>query len=133
GDGNVDWNGEITPGPREIGFDYHFLIPATGDRVPCVYVEQGRVVGLDPEDSIRVSYDQRIDSRPSGKEAPERLKQQLTHGHDQTIVNGISRIGWMTGGTAALWRDEDMADKITSKAVDFLESHRDEPFFLFFS
>lgn len=133
GAGNLDWNGEITPGPRELGFDYHYLIPATGDRVPCVYVEQGRVVGLDPSDPIRVDYSERIDNRPSGREAPGELKQQLTHGHDQTIVNGLSRIGWMTGGTAALWKDEEMADTITTKAVSFLEAHRDERFFLYFA
>lgn len=138
GTGDLDWNGEITPGPREIGFDYHFLIPATGDRVPCVYVEQGKVVGHDPSDPIRVSYKERIDDRPSGQEAPDQLKLQLTHGHDQTIVNGISRIGWMTGGTAALWKDEEMADVITAKAIEFLESQQGESqsserFFLFFS
>ncbi|HUV64922.1 MAG TPA: sulfatase-like hydrolase/transferase, partial [Sedimentisphaerales bacterium] len=53
--GELDWNGEIRPGPLEIGFDYCFLIPATGDRVPCVYVENRRVVGLDPKDPIQVS------------------------------------------------------------------------------
>ena len=53
--GNLDWNGEIAPTPLEIGFDYCFLIPATGDRVPCVYVEDDRVVNLDPEDIIEVS------------------------------------------------------------------------------
>ena len=52
----IDWNGEIKPGPLEVGFDYSFIIPATGDRVPCVYVENHRVVGLDPNDPIRVSY-----------------------------------------------------------------------------
>jgi arylsulfatase A-like enzyme len=36
GAGAVDWNTEIKPGPREIGFDYSFIMPATGDRVPCV-------------------------------------------------------------------------------------------------
>ena len=44
----LDWNRDIKPGPLDIGFDYCFLIPATGDRVPCVYVENRRVVGLDP-------------------------------------------------------------------------------------
>lgn len=47
GDGAVDWNQAIKPGPAEIGFDYSFLIPATGDRVPTVYVENQRVAGLD--------------------------------------------------------------------------------------
>ena len=29
-----DWNGELNPGPGEIGFDYNFLLPTTNDRVP---------------------------------------------------------------------------------------------------
>lgn len=133
GDGKLDWNGPIKPGPREIGFDYCFLIPATGDRVPCVYVENDRVVGLDPQDPIRVSYGQPISDEPTGRANPGLLKMKLTHGHDNTIVNGVSRIGFMTGGRAARWVDEDMADVITQKAVAFVKSHQHKPFFLFFS
>ena len=40
---SVDWNGDIKPGPLEVGFDYAYYYPATGDRVPCVYIEN---VGL---------------------------------------------------------------------------------------
>ena len=58
---------------------------------------------------------------------------QPSHGHDQTIVNGISRIGYMTGGRAALWKDEDMADVFTSKAVSFIEANKDRAFFLYFA
>jgi arylsulfatase A-like enzyme len=133
GEGDVDWNSLVAPGPNEIGFDYHFLIPATGDRVPCVYLEQGRVVGLDPDDPIEVSYQKRLGTEPTGKEKPELLKQMWSHGHNATIVNGISRIGFMTGGKSARWVDEDMADTITNKAVAFLEQNKDKPFFLFFS
>jgi arylsulfatase A-like enzyme len=133
GAGNLDWNGDIAPGPLDLGFDYNFLIPATGDRVPCVYVENRRVVGLDPNDPIRVSFRERIGDDPIGAEHPELLKLKYSHGHDRTIVNGISRIGYMSGGKAARWVDEDMADVITQKAVAFVEKHRAEPFFLFFS
>lgn len=133
GQENIDWNQTVRPGPAEIGFNYHFLIPATGDRVPCVYVEQGRVVDLDPADPIQVSYGKRIDDTPSGEERPDLLKQKLTHGHNQTIVNGISRIGWMTGGQQARWIDEDMADVLTSKATGFIEQHQHQPFFLYLS
>ena len=48
----ADWNGEIQPGPLEVGFDYSFIIAATGDRVPCVFIENHRVVGLLPGDPI---------------------------------------------------------------------------------
>ena len=133
GSGKLDWNTEIKPGPREIGFDYSFLIPATGDRVPCVYVENQRVVGLDPQDPIRVSYGTPIGDEPTGRDHPEQLKMKLSRGHDNTIVNGISRIGYMTGGKSARWVDEDMADVITRKATAFMERSKDKPFFLYFA
>ena len=134
GRGTTDYNGPIAPGPREVGFDRSFIIPATGDRVPCVYVEDGRVVGYDPADPIRVSYGMPVGDEPTGARNPELLTLRPSHGHDNTIINGISRIGFMSGGKAARWNDEAMADTITDRAVAFLESHKDkQPFFLFFS
>jgi len=133
GRGNIDFNGEIVPGPLEIGFDYFFGMPATGDRVPCVYVENRRVVNLDPRDPIAVSYAKPVGGEPTGKTHPEMLRQGLTAGHDGTIVNGISRIGWMSGGKTARWVDEDMADTYVKKAVAFMEKHKEEPFFLYFA
>lgn len=133
GAGDLDWNQDIHPGPLDIGFDYSFLLPATGDRVPCVFVENRRVVGLDPADPIQVSYEKPIGKDPTGKDHPELLKMLPSHGHDMTIVNGISRIGYMSGGKAARWIDENIADTITGKAVSFIEKHRDRPFFLYFA
>lgn len=133
GTGDLDWNGEIKPGPLDVGFDYNFIIPATGDRVPCVFVENRRVVGADPKDPIRVDYANPIAGEPSGREHPELLKMHPSHGHDQAIVNGISRIGYMSGGKAARWIDEDIADVITAKAVAFIEQNRSRPFFLYFA
>src|SRR5581483_1570080 len=74
GSGQIDWNGEIRPGAQDIGFDYSFLIPATGDRVPCVFVENRRVVNLDPTDPIRVSYSAPFPGELTGKDHPELLK-----------------------------------------------------------
>ena len=87
--GHVDWNAEIRPGPLEVGFDYSFIIPATGDRVPCVFVENHRVVNLDPKDPIRVNYDHPIGDEPTGKKNPEMLRMHPSHGHDMAIVNGV--------------------------------------------
>ena len=133
GAGGVDWNGEIKPGPLEVGFDYCFIIPATGDRVPCVYVENRRVVGLDPKDPIKVSYKDQVGTEPTGRGRPDLLKLKPSHGHDQTIVNGVSRIGYMSGGKAARWVDEDIAKTITAKAVSFIERNRTKPFYLYFA
>jgi arylsulfatase A-like enzyme len=133
GEGGPDWNGFITPGPQDIGFDYSFLIPATGDRVPCVYTENGRVFGLDPADPIIVNYKEKVGNEPTGLENPELLKMHPSHGHNNTIINGISRIGFMTGGNSARWVDEYMADAISQKALDFIEKNKEMPFFLYYS
>jgi len=129
----INWNEEIKPGPLEVGFDYSFIIPATGDRVPCVFVENHRVANLDPNDPITVSYKEKVGDEPTGKEHPELLKQKLHHGHDMTIINGISRIGFMSGGKSARWIDENIADTITGKAIRFIEENKDKPFFLYFA
>jgi arylsulfatase A-like enzyme len=131
--GGPDWNAEIKPGPNDVGFDYSFIMAATGDRVPTVYIENRRVAGLDPADPIRIRYGEPIGDWPTGRGNPELLKVRPSHGHDQTITNGISRIGYMTGGKAALWKDEDMADVFTRRAVEFIEQHKERPFFLYFA
>lgn len=133
GNGNLDWNQDIKPGPLEVGFDSAFLMPATGDRVPCVYVKDRRVLGLDPSDPIRVDYTKPIGDEPTGKKNPELLKVHPSHGHDMAIVNGVSRIGYMTGGKSALWIDEDMAQRFVDAAGEFIEENRTTPFFLYFA
>lgn len=133
GDGHVNWNEAVKPGPNEIGFDYSFLIPATGDRVPTVYLENHHVVGQDPDDPIQVSYSEKIGDRPTGLSHPELLRMEADSQHSATIVNGISRIGYMAGGEEALWRDEDFPDLLTRKAKAFMKEHKDTPFFLYFS
>ncbi len=108
----TDYNTEIRPGPLDIGFDYAWLLPATGDRTPCVWVENRRVVNLDPADPIQLDY-------------------TVQRGEPRSFVNGIPRIGSQTGGQAALWKDDENADVIAAKGVAFIERHRDRPFFLY--
>ncbi|OUO50451.1 arylsulfatase [Parabacteroides sp. An277] len=132
--GTQDWNGEVTPGPRDLGFDYSYLMAATGDRVPCVWMENQRVANYDPSAPIEVSYEKPFPGEPLGKDHPEmltKLKPSPNHGHDQAIVNGISRIGYMKGGGKALWEDEHIADSIAAHAVGFIDAHKDAPFFLY--
>lgn len=131
GKGGPDWNGEIKPGPNQVGFDFSYIMAATGDRVPCVYVENGRVVNLDPADPIKVSYKEPFSGLPTGVSHRSELKLDWDYGHNNAVVNGIGRIGYMSGGTKALWKDEDMADVFTSQAVRFIKESKDQPFFLF--
>lgn len=133
GNGTPDWNGTLKPGPLELGFNYSFIIPATLDRVPTVYVEGHKVANLDPADPIRVDYKNKIGDWPTGLERPDLLKFGADTQHSNTITDGISRIGYMTGGRAALWKDEDMAAVLIQKVDDFISDNRTNPFFLFFS
>ena len=133
GDGNLDWNGDVKPGPLEVGFDYSFLLPATGDRVPTVYLDGHNVVGLDKSDPITVSYVEKVGDRPTGYDNPELLRFSTDDFHDKTIIHGVSRIGYMDGGESALWVDEDFPEVFTDKAVGFIRDNKDRPFFLFHS
>ncbi len=130
-----EWNGELKPGPNETGFDYSFIFPATADRVPTVFVENHQVIALDPADPIEVDYNKKIGNEPTGKENPELLKMKSSpgQGHDNTIVNGIGRIGFMTGGKTARWTDEELSTTFLAKTLEYIESKRKQPFFLLFN
>lgn len=128
-----DWNGQLKPGPLEIGFDTCFLLPTTNDRVPQVYVHDHKVPNLDPADPLWVGKKKPSPDHPTGLTHRDTLKMDWSHGHNSTIHNGISRIGFYTGGHAARFRDEDLADKWVEKSVEFIEANKDDPFFLFFA
>lgn len=130
-----NWNGELKPGPNETGFDYSFIFPATADRVPTVFLENHRIVALDPADPIQVDYKNKVGNDPTGIENPELLKMKSSpgQGHNNTIVNGIGRIGYMSGGQQARWTDEEMPLTFLSKAKDFIEVNQKNPFFLFYT
>lgn len=133
GRGAVDWNAAVQPGPLELGFDYSFLMPATGDRVPTAYLENHHIVGLEADDPLTVSYSgEKIGDRPVGREQPELLKQLADDQHSDSVINGISRIGYMAGGKNTEWVDEDFPHVFTDKAIDFIKSAQDQPFFLYF-
>lgn len=132
--GEQDWNAPLSCSPRDLGFEYSYIMAATGDRVPCVFIEQGRVAQYDASAPIEVSYQKPFAGEPLGRTNPTALtKLKHSHGHDMAIVNGIGRIGYMRGGGKALWRDEEIADSIVGHATQFIEKHRSEPFFLYFA
>jgi arylsulfatase A-like enzyme len=133
GNGKTDWNDEVEPGPLEIGFDYSFIIPATPDRVPCVYLEGHRVVALDAKDPIEVNYQHPVGNDPTGLNHPELLRYPADKQHSGTIVDHISRIGWMAGGHSARWKDEDMAMTMLHQAEAFVATNRSKPFFLYYA
>ncbi len=134
GTGNVDWNEHVTPGPNEVGFDHAYIMAATQDRVPTVYIDNGYVDGLDKNDPILIDYKNNFEGQPTGKTHPELCTYQMWHhGHNNTIINGIPRIGYMKGGEAARWSDVDMADHFLVRAQEYVKAHKDEPFMLVYT
>lgn len=139
----IDWNGKIEPGPEALGFDYHFIMPATNDRLPTVYVSNNRVVNLDPKDPITVvrgNYRQPLPDSVPGTRYPIALlnPEAVTvypgdHAHSGSVIHGIGRIGKMRGGKSALFKDEDLADDFVRESLAFIDRNQDQPFFLFFS
>ena len=137
----TNWNGEVKPGPMELGFDYSFLVPSTNDRVPCVYLKGHRVVGLDPRDPLFVGKTiEEVRAKkgsyqyPNGVTDPAAMTYYLnSNWHNESVINGIGRIGYMAGGRSALWDDETISDVLVGEAIDFIESNKNGPFFLYFS
>jgi len=133
GTGQIDWNQSIAPGPNEVGFDYSYIMAATQDRVPTVYIKNGAVVRLDAEDPIQINYKENFPGEPTGRDNPELLRVKWDHGHNHSIVNGIPRIGYMKGGQSAMWVDENMADTFLVQAQQYITRHQAEPFFLYYA
>lgn len=134
GTGNVNWNGQIKPGPLEVGFQESFIIPATNDRVPTVFVKDHHVHGLSEKDKpLRVSYEEKVGNLPTGKSHPNLLRYPADPQHSGTIVNNISRIGWMKGGKSAWWTDQKMPFIFARRSVNFIKENQNRSFFLFLS
>ena len=112
GEGTPDWNGELKPGPLELGFDSYFGMPVVNSHPPFVYVENHRVVGLDPSDPL--VYDQVAETRS----------------FDEKM--GINQIGGAKAAHA-LYDDEYVGTTLTEKSVEWIREHKDNPFFLYFS
>ena len=135
GEAPIDWNREVHHTPLDLGFDECLIFPATADRVPCVYFDGRKVLNLEEDDPISVSYaaENPYPEVPTGREHPELLKMQASDGHDMTIVNGVGRIGYMRGGKKALWRDEELGETFLNRAKQFVTDHQAEPFFLYYA
>jgi len=136
GNGNIDWNSEVKPGPREAGFDYSFIIPYSNDRAPFVYVENQFVYNADPNDPITVSKRPILDSIPGTEYPDAKLNPESVtvydgdRGHCCSVINGVGRIGYMKGGRKALWNDNDIAFDLIEKTEEFVSENIDNPFLL---
>ena len=137
---DVNWNGDVKPGPLEVGFDSSYLLPNTNDRVPCVYLDGHRIENLDPNDPVYVGRTLADVSGKGNTQYPDGKKDRdgmyvykSSHAHNNSVINGIGRIGYMSGGKSALWNEDELTDRFVDKAKKYISDHKDKPFFLYFS
>lgn len=113
-----DWNKELKPGPLELGFDYFFGLPVVNSHPPFVYMENHRIVGLDPSDPLIY--------KRGGK----------THGLEYKGKHAAPRPGMpsLIGGKAAhdLYVDEHIGETLTQKALTWM-NQQSQPFFLYYA
>jgi len=111
-----DWNGELKPGPLEVGFDYYYGVPQVNSGPPFVYVENHKVVGLEKNDPFVYK------------------KESVTQKWPEKM--GTKKIG---GAEKAhrLYRDEEVGTHLKDKAVEWLDDqnkkYKDKPFFMYYS
>jgi len=110
GKGAPDWNGELKPGPLELGFDYYFGVPVVNSHPPFVWVENHRVVGLVEDDPFVFG------KKAKTKEFFEKM--------------GVNQIGG-ADAAHALYDDEAVGETLVAKSVDWIKRRQNEPFFLY--
>jgi arylsulfatase A-like enzyme len=110
GEGAPDWNGELRPGPLELGFDYYFGVPVVNSHPPFVYVENDKVVGLVPDDPFVFG------KKAKTREFPEKM--------------GMDQIGG-ADAAHALYDDEAVGTTLADTAVEWIRAHGTNPFFLY--
>ena len=97
-----DWNAPLPTALGDLGFDYSYIMAATADRVPCVFIENGKVANYAPSAPIEVSYQKPFPGEPLGKDHPELLYNiNQRHAHHMAMANAIGPIGYINGGAKA--------------------------------
>ena len=118
----TDYQAELSPGPLDIGFDYHFGVPSNHGDLTGVYVEDRFVYGL------------RSGTFPTGMKlagpAADSDDYQATYGPEDT-ENGRAKILELD---APRRKKERVMKVLTDKATSWLEAQpKDQPFFLYFA
>jgi arylsulfatase A len=105
-----DFTKELKPGPLEIGFDYHFGVPANHGDISGVYVENHWVYGLNKES-------------PSSPSPPYvTMGQQKGRAVKSLNLNAPKRI------------DDEVMATLTDKLVEWIQQQQaKQPFFVYFT
>lgn len=120
---NVDFNALVTGSPNELGFDYSFIMPASLDMPPYVFVRNNKVV--DPEIVLTADvYPNRLD------DTADAWDRKYTGDDDIYWQRGV---WWRNGEMSKSFKVEDCMDVLVSEGISFIEreSGKEKPFFLY--
>lgn len=119
-----DFTAELTPGPLEIGFDYHFSVPSNHGDVTGIFVENRYVYGL------------RNGKIPAGMKLPgpvpdsDDFKSTYTAEDMENPKSGVRILDL----DAPRRKNGRVMKVLTDKAVSWLqEQPKEKPFFLYFT
>jgi len=122
---NVDFNAPVTDGPDAVGFDHYFILPASLDMPPYVFVRNGEVI--DPEVILTA------DAYPHALEETE-YAWDSKHVSENDIYWDRG-VWWRNGEMSKSFKVEDCLDNIVDEGLSFIEKHvsenRDKPFMLY--
>ncbi|MCB1236774.1 MAG: sulfatase-like hydrolase/transferase, partial [Verrucomicrobiae bacterium] len=119
-----DYAGELTPGPLDIGFDFHFSVPSNHGDLTGIFVENRFVYGL------------RSGHIPAGMKLPGPVPdsddfQPAYSAEDMENPRGAARILELD---APRRKNQRVMKVLTDKATSWLERQpKDRPFFLYFT
>ena len=105
-----NWNGDLKPGPLELGFDYYYGVPVVNSHPPFVFVENHHVVGLVQDDPFVFGKKART------REFPEKMRLDEIGGAD---------------AAHAQYDDEAVGTRLTEKSVEWIAANKSNPFFLY--
>ncbi len=120
--GGIDWNGRISPGPLECGFDSFFGIPMVG-QLPHIMIRDHKVVGVE-------NLDKAIEFVPS-----KRNPDYNVAWYKRPDVRSLKGPWFEWANTEPIkYEHEDLALILTNEATSFIEKQDgEEPFFLYFA
>jgi len=112
-----DWQMPLTSGPNDVGFDYYWGLPNVNSGSPYVLVENNMIVGYEESDPLIY-----------GKK-PASPTDQFPRSASHKVANKF-------GGALkahALYKDEAMGSMMVEKSTQWIEEHKDKPFFMYFA
>ena len=117
----TDYTAELSPGPLDIGFDYHFGVPSNHGDLTGIFVENRFVYGL---------RSAKIPEQMKNGPVPDADNFKATYGPEDT-ENGKAKILDLD---APRRKNERVMATLTDRAVRWLERQpKDKPFFLYFT